>query len=96
MNVVMPRTVDLVRREQLLAAAVDYAIEHGLSDLTLRPLADALGVMPNSLVHHFGNKDTLLTAILNGVRERLRDTVRRQLASDPDSDLLRGAWAWRL
>lgn len=90
----MPRIADPARREQLLAAAVDYAIDHGLSDLTLRPLADALGIMPNSLVHHFGSKDELLTAILNGVRERLRETVRGQLASEPDSDPLREAWAW--
>jgi AcrR family transcriptional regulator len=90
----MPRTVDPVRREQLLAAAVDYAIDHGLADLTLRPLAEALGVLPNSLVHHFGSKDELLTAILNGVRERLRETVRGQPASDADSDPLRDAWAW--
>jgi AcrR family transcriptional regulator len=86
----MPRTADPVRREALLNAAVDYAIEHGLADLTLRPLAGALGVMPNSLVHYFGSKDELLMAILNGVRERLRV----QLTADPGSDPLASAWAW--
>jgi AcrR family transcriptional regulator len=86
----MARTADPVRRETLLDAAVDYAIEHGLTDLTLRPLADALGVLPNSLVHYFGSKDELLAAILNRVRERLR----AHLANRPDSDPLCDAWAW--
>ena len=52
----MPRHPEPARRAQLLDEAVDYAVEHGLADLTLRPLADALGVMPNTLVHHFGTK----------------------------------------
>ncbi len=90
----MPRSIDQTRREELLQAAVDYAIEHGLSDLTLRPLADALGVMPNTLVHHFGSKDELLSVILNGVRERLQAMVRAELQRDLGSDPLQAAWSW--
>src|SRR5271155_4722054 len=65
----------------MLDAAVDYAVEHGLADLTLRPLADALGVMPNTLVHHFGSKEEMLSAILNGVRDRLR-AMRAQMEEE--------------
>jgi AcrR family transcriptional regulator len=88
------RTVDTARRSELLDRAVDYAVEHGLADLTLRPLADALGVMPNTLVHHFGSKEELLSAILNGVRERLRAMVRMELKRDRGSDPLQAAWRW--
>jgi AcrR family transcriptional regulator len=90
----MPRPVDPNRREQLLQAAIDYAVEHGLSELTLRPLADALGVLPNSLVHHFGSKEELLSAILNGVRDRLQGMMRAEMQRHPGSDPLRGAWRW--
>src|ERR1700722_1074184 len=89
----MARPTDPARRRQLLDAAIDYAVEHGLADLTLRPLADALGVMPNTLVHHFGSKEELLSAILNGVRDRLRE-MRAEMQSSPDGDPLQGVWEW--
>jgi AcrR family transcriptional regulator len=89
----MARPPDPARRAELLDAAIDYAVEHGLSDLTLRPLADALGVMPNTLVHHFGSKEELLSEILNGVRDRLRG-MRAQMQSEPGGDPLVGVWEW--
>jgi AcrR family transcriptional regulator len=88
------RKVDHVRRTQLLEAAVDYAVERGLADLTLRPLAEALGVMPNTLVHHFGSKEELLSAILNGVRDRLR-AMWVQMEQDASARApLEGVWEW--
>lgn len=90
----MTRPVDTARHSELLDRAVQYAIEHGLSDLTLRPLADALGIMPNTLVHHFGSKEELLSAILNGVRERLQGMVRAELERDPGGEPLQVVWRW--
>jgi AcrR family transcriptional regulator len=87
------RPVDQRRRAQLLEEAVDYAVANGLADLTLRPLADALGVMPNTLVHHFGSKEQLLSEILNGVRDRLR-AMREQLSAEPTGAPLQGVWEW--
>src|SRR5713101_2842966 len=89
----MARPTDPARRAELLQSAIDYAIEHGLADLTLRPLAEALEVMPNTLVHHFGSKEELLSAILNGVRDRLRE-MRAQMDADPREDPLEGVWRW--
>jgi AcrR family transcriptional regulator len=89
----MARPVDPKRRAQLLDAAVDYAVEQGLADLTLRPLAEALAVSPNTLVHHFGSKEELISAILNGVRDRLR-AMRSEMARDPEQAPLEGVWAW--
>jgi AcrR family transcriptional regulator len=89
----MARPVDPARRARLLEAAVDYAVERGLSDLTLRPLAEALGVMPNTLVHHFGSKEELLSAILNGVRDRLRAMYAQPEARSKRAPL-EGVWEW--
>ena len=89
----MGRPVEPARRAQLLQAAVDYAVANGLADLTLRPLAEALGVLPNTLVHHFGSKEELLSEILNGVRDRLR-AIRDQLRADPERVPLQGLWDW--
>jgi AcrR family transcriptional regulator len=89
----MPRPLDPARRAALLEGAIDYAIANGLADLTLRPLAEALGVMPNTLVHHFGTKEQLLIEILNGVRDRLRE-LRAEIDAEPGEDPLEGVWRW--
>lgn len=89
----MARPIEPRRRAELLDAAVDYAAEHGLADLTLRPLAEALAVSPNTLVHHFGSKEELISAILNGVRDRLR-AMRAEIGRDPRRSPLEGVWAW--
>jgi AcrR family transcriptional regulator len=52
------------RRDELLEAATDYVLEHGLVGLSLRPLAEALGTSDRMLLYHFGSKDDLVTAIM--------------------------------
>jgi AcrR family transcriptional regulator len=89
----MARPVDLARRRRLLDDAVDYVVAHGLSGLSLRPLAAALGTDASVLLHHFGSKDALLVAVLNGVRDRLRavDAVVRE---DDPAARVRAVWGW--
>jgi AcrR family transcriptional regulator len=89
----MARPVDLDRRRRLLDDAVDYVVEHGLAGLSLRPLAAALGTDASVLLHHFGSKDQLLVAVLNGVRDRLR-AVDQLVAEDHRTARVRAIWAW--
>ncbi len=63
------------RRDDLLSAATDYVFEHGLSELSLRPLATALGVSHRTLIHHFDSKEALLSEILRQARARERQLV---------------------
>jgi len=58
------------RRPELLAAATDYVFEHGLADLTMRPLASELGITHRGLLHHFGSKEQLVAEILHELRSR--------------------------
>ncbi len=60
-------------RERLLAAAVDVAAEHGISQMSLRQLADHLGTSHRMLVFHFGSKDALLLEIVRAVEHQQRD-----------------------
>jgi len=60
------------RREQLLDAAVEYAATNGISDLSLRQLAPALGTSHRMLVYHFGSKEGLLVAVVRAVEEQQR------------------------
>jgi AcrR family transcriptional regulator len=59
---------DSARKRQLLDAAYDYVIEHGLTELSLRPLAEAIGSSPRVLLFLFGSKDGLVLALLARAR----------------------------
>jgi AcrR family transcriptional regulator len=89
-----PSPINEARRAELLHEVVDYVIAHGLSDLSLRPLATELGVTPTTLVHHFGTKEELLQRVLNGVRERILDAVEVPAGDRTPEELLWAAWEW--
>jgi AcrR family transcriptional regulator len=54
-------------RDRVLAAAMDLADEDGIDALTMRRLADQLGVEAMSIYHHLPNKG----AILDGLAEQV-------------------------
>ena len=89
----MARPVDRRRRQELLDAAVDYVVDHGLGDLSLRPLAAALGTSAPVLLHHFDSKEQLLVLVLGGVRDRLRD-VAAEASGAGGPTQLEAVWAW--
>ena len=68
----MPRPVDPHRREAVLEKAADYVLEQGLADLSLRPLAKALGTSTRMLLYDFGSKERLIHEILAEIRARLK------------------------
>jgi AcrR family transcriptional regulator len=77
--------VPSARRTELLERAYAYALEHGLAELSLRPLASAIGSSPRVLLYLFGSKDGLVRALLVRARsdeltllERLRDLTGEQ------------------
>jgi AcrR family transcriptional regulator len=91
------RTPDLERRQELLDRIVDHLAEHGLAQTTLRPLAAALGVSINRLVHHFGTKEELIATALRRAVERQTAVERGWIQRDPTismADLYRKWWKW--
>ncbi|MFD9426573.1 MULTISPECIES: TetR/AcrR family transcriptional regulator [unclassified Streptomyces] len=83
------------RRPELLAAATEYVLEHGVSGLSLRPVAQALGVTHATLLRHFSSKDALLLAVAEKVRTDLAawlvsDVELRQAHST--AELVRAIW----
>lgn len=73
-------------RERVLEAAVSVADEGGLGALTMRGLAESLGVEAMSLYYHVANKE----ALLDGVAEAVVDEVNQAVAAlgerDPEAD----------
>jgi AcrR family transcriptional regulator len=56
------------RQDQLLQLAYEYVLVHGLADMSLRPLAKAIGSSPRVLLFLFGSKDNLIRALLDRAR----------------------------
>ena len=93
----MARLVDVDHRVQLLDAVVGYLAEHGLANVSLRPMAGQLGVSVNALVHHFGSKDDLIVAALRRSETVQKDVEAQWLERRPElsqADLLRAWWRW--
>ena len=64
-------------RERVLRVAIDRADEGGAESLSMRPLAQELGVVPMALYKHVANKDELLDAMVDAVMGEVNDAVGR-------------------
>jgi AcrR family transcriptional regulator len=93
----VPRAPDLGHRAELLTAAADHLLAHGLATVSLRQLADATGASSRMLVHHFGSKQRLLTSALAEARRRQRAAFEDRLRARPPQPyptVLADAWRW--
>jgi AcrR family transcriptional regulator len=84
----MARPVDPSRRAATLAKAAAYVLEHGLADLSLRPLAKALGTSPRMLLYDFGSKERLIHEILAEIRRHETSLLEADVHSLGD------VWHW--
>ncbi|MGW9276725.1 MULTISPECIES: TetR family transcriptional regulator [unclassified Embleya] len=83
------------RRDELLAASVAYVAEHGLAELSLRPLARAIGSSPRVLLYLFGSKEGLIREILEvGRAEQLALVTRADGRPGTARDTLDLLWTW--
>lgn len=78
-------------RDRVLAAAMEIADAAGLDGLTMRRLAEDLGVEAMSLYHHFPNKG----AILDGLLERTFAEIEEEVGGF-DADASASTWQPRL
>ncbi len=96
-----PVTRAPLTRERVLLAAVEFADEHGVEALSMRKLAQELGVEAMSLYNHVANKDDILDGMIDLVfgeiglplREADWKTAMRQRAISAREVLARHPWA---
>src|SRR5215467_6931375 len=85
------------RREDLLDASIQYILENGVADLSLRPLAAAVGSKARLLVYHFGSKESLVTEAMVVIRERVQQVFIALLREGPQptpAKVIRAFWDW--
>ena len=63
-----PDRAPSARQSELLERAYAYTLEHGIADLSLRPLAAAIGSSPRVLLFLFGSKEGVIRALLARAR----------------------------
>ena len=90
----MARLPDARRRAELLDRIVDYVTANGLAELSLRPLAEAVGSSPRVLLYYFGSKEELIVEVLTQAGARQRELFAK-LPRDAESYrvTMRAAWA---
>lgn len=90
-----PSTTPSARETELLDLSYAWVLAHGLSDLSLRPLAAAIGSSPRVLLFLFGSKEELLRRLLARTRE---DELAWLGAHEPTARGLVGTlvetWTW--
>ncbi|NUT37851.1 MAG: TetR/AcrR family transcriptional regulator [Hamadaea sp.] len=86
---------DSARRAELLAKLVDYSRRHGLADMSLRPLAAAVGSSPRVLLYFFSSKEQLVREVVAASRREQVGLVEAELAARPEGDAaLERLWRW--
>ena len=85
------------RRAELLDKVVDQVLERGISQLTLRSLATAVGSNNRMLLYYFGSREELIVAAVHGAERRFPGMERILVDLDdrtrPLADRVLGAWA---
>jgi AcrR family transcriptional regulator len=85
------------RQEELLDRAYKHVLAHGLSEVSLRPLAAAIGSSPRVLLYLFDSKDGLVRALLAKARSDELTMLEQRRASEnpvgfPES--VTTVWQW--
>jgi AcrR family transcriptional regulator len=94
---VSPRATDEVssERERLLALVAGYCVEHGVAELTLRRVAEAVGSNNRMLLYYFDSKEQLISAALIAAGARFPLVLRSFEELEDDRPLgrrLDAAW----
>jgi AcrR family transcriptional regulator len=66
------RPINPRRPEDLQNAIVKYLVKHGIANLSLRPLAKAVGTSPRVLLYYFGSKEKMMIRLLADIRQQQR------------------------
>lgn len=79
-------TREPLSRERILRSAVELADQHGIDAVTMRKLAESLGVEAMSLYYHVENKSALLDGMVEVVVDEIIDAVGSLDSPPPERD----------
>jgi AcrR family transcriptional regulator len=74
----------MTTRDRLLQSCLTYFLRQGVANLSLRPLAAAVGTSARMLLHYFGSKEALIAEVMEQVQSRLQASFKELLAARSD------------
>lgn len=74
------------RRELILGVARRHFAEHGTEGASYNKIIEAAGVSKTAAYHYFDGREDLLTAVLDGVLERLLDALGPWVPTRDEAD----------
>ena len=94
----MPHPSNWSSRDALEDAVLTFIVQQGLTQWSLRSLADHLGVSTYTLTYHFGSKEQLLGVILARFETQMQAMMQTWALETgmTTSMLLRRFWEWLL
>ena len=75
-----------IRQLQIVQAALSLISSHGLKGLSIAGIASRVGLVPSAIYRHFKNKEQVIDAILDLIRERLLENIK--VVTEGTSDVL--------
>jgi len=85
----------MTTRDRLLQDCLTYFLQHGVANLSLRPLAAAVGTSARMVLHYFGSKEGLIAEVMEQVQARLQNgfqALRDSKNGRPGKDLVLRFW----
>jgi AcrR family transcriptional regulator len=86
------RVPDPVKRAELLQEVVAYLETHGVNDMSLAPMAAALGTSKRMLLYYFGDRGELLSQALDACRPKVGEMFHGVATKDDFGDAARTLW----
>lgn len=77
------------RQKEIIDAALNLTADGGIQNLTIKNLADALGITEPAIYRHFKNKSEIVKAMIANF-----EIISNSAISNPDSDGLQGIEAF--
>lgn len=74
------------RRAEVLSAAAELFASAGYVGTSVKDVADACGILPGSLYHHFDSKESIAVELLERYQTDLDAVARRAIGEDGDLD----------
>ena len=84
----------MMRRDELRDKALGYLLQHGLAELSLRPLAARIGTSARLLTYHFESKEKLIMVVMEQVRSRVQQSVVGMMHATRGEAVLESVWHW--
>ena len=73
-----------VRYQKIIETAQEILIKEGFTNMSLRNVAQRMGISHGNLTYYFANKEALLSAVIEAILQRTEEEFRAAEASFPD------------